>query len=157
EVEARTAAAPGDAAAALLAGKVDLIWGGPMRVMRDRDRRPDSPLVCFWEVVAGDPVFLVGRSKPDVGVPGFCVLRFASVYAVRTSWLCLQHDLREQGLDPDRLARVSDRTMAQNLDALRAGDLDVAQLFEPYVSIALQEGIGDILYAQSSRGPTSYT
>jgi NitT/TauT family transport system substrate-binding protein len=71
--------------------------------------------------------------------------------------LCLQHDLRDAGLDPNRLARVTDRTMADNLEALRKGDLDVAQLFEPYVSMALATSAGQILYAASARGPTVYT
>jgi len=47
--------------------------------------------------------------------------------------------------------------MAANLEALRKGELDVAQMFEPYVSLALQDGIGQILYAASTRGPTVYT
>ena len=72
-----------------------------------------------------------------------------------TPWLCLQQDLRDAGVDPDRLQRVTDRTMADNLEALRKGDLDVVQLFEPYVSMALATGAGQILYAASSRGPTS--
>jgi NitT/TauT family transport system substrate-binding protein len=33
----------------------------------------------------------------------------------------------------------------------------VAQLFEPYVSMALASGAGRILYAASTRGPTVYT
>ena len=47
--------------------------------------------------------------------------------------------------------------MADNLEALRVGDLDVVQMFEPYVSMASQMGVGDILYAASARGPTVYT
>src|SRR5262249_10857366 len=84
-------------------------------------------------------------------------LKLATVSEVPTPWLCLQHDLREQGIDPAQLDRVADRTMAQNLAALRAGTLDVAQLFEPYASMALQTKAGDILYAASARGPTVYT
>ena len=84
-------------------------------------------------------------------------LRFATVSEVPTPWLCLQQDLRDAGVDPDRLARVTDRTMADNLEALRNGDLDVVQLFEPYVSQALASGAGEILYAASTRGPTVYT
>jgi NitT/TauT family transport system substrate-binding protein len=71
--------------------------------------------------------------------------------------MCLQHDLREQGIDPSRLDRAPDRSMASNLEALRNGQLDVAQLFEPYASMALQLGAGHILYAASARGPTVYT
>src|SRR5262249_53580688 len=79
------------------------------------------------------------------------------VSEVDTPWLCLQHDLRLEGIDPDKVERVTGRTMAQNLEALRAGEIDVAQLFEPYVSMALREGAARILYAASARGPTCYT
>ena len=47
--------------------------------------------------------------------------------------------------------------MGDNLEALRKGELDVVQMFEPYVSMALQAGAGDVLYAASQRGPTVYT
>jgi NitT/TauT family transport system substrate-binding protein len=158
EVELVPSAAPAAAASALLAGAVDLSWGGPMRVMKARDADPASPLVCFGEVVARDPFFLVGRG----GASAFRLtdlprLKFASVSEVPTPWLCLQHDLREQGVDPAGLDRLADRTMADNLAALGRRELDVAQLFEPYATMALRAGAGDILYAASARGPTVYT
>jgi NitT/TauT family transport system substrate-binding protein len=71
--------------------------------------------------------------------------------------MCLQHDLREQGVDPSRLDRAPDQPMTANFEALCKGQLDVAQLFEPYPSMALQLGVGHILYAASTRGPTVYT
>ena len=74
-----------------------------------------------------------------------------------TPRLCLQQDLRDAGVDPDAVARVKDQGMQANLDALRAGRLDVVQLFEPYVSVAHAEGFGRIVYAASERGPTAYT
>jgi NitT/TauT family transport system substrate-binding protein len=45
--------------------------------------------------------------------------------------MCFQHDLRERGVDPDRLERMPDRPMAENMAALRRGEVDVAQVFEP--------------------------
>jgi NitT/TauT family transport system substrate-binding protein len=71
--------------------------------------------------------------------------------------MCLQHDLREAGVMPEKLTRVSTRTMADNDAALRQGDLDVMQAFEPFASMAEQHGVGDVLYAASARGPTVYT
>jgi NitT/TauT family transport system substrate-binding protein len=70
--------------------------------------------------------------------------------------MCLQQDLREQGVDPAKLDRGTG-SMADNVAALRSGNLDVVQMFEPYVSMALAEGAGDILYTASARGPTVYT
>jgi NitT/TauT family transport system substrate-binding protein len=150
--------APAAAASALLDGTIDLTWGGPMRVMKARDLDPGSPLVCFCEVAARDPFFLLGRGEDEpFRLAELPRRRLATVSEVPTPWLCLQHDLREQGIDPSRLERVADRTMAENLQALRSRQLDVAQMFEPYASIALATGAGDILYAASARGPTVYT
>jgi NitT/TauT family transport system substrate-binding protein len=71
--------------------------------------------------------------------------------------MCLQHDLREQGVDPAGLDRARDRPMAGNFEALRDRRLDAIQVFEPFVSMAQAEGIGDVLYAAAARGPTAYT
>jgi NitT/TauT family transport system substrate-binding protein len=150
--------APAAAGAGLLDGSIDLSWGGPMRVMKARDLDAASPLVCFCEVAARDPFFLVGKGDPGrFQLADLRLGKIATVSEVPTPWLCLQHDLRQQGVDPGRLDRVADRTMADNLAALRNGEVDVAQLFEPYVSMALRAGVGDILYAAASRGPTVYT
>lgn len=158
EVELLNSPAPAAAAAGLLDGSIDVSWGGPMRVMKARDLDPASPLVCFCEVAARDPFFLVGKGDPAAfRLADLLYLRMGSVSEVPTPWLCLQHDMREQGLDPAAVNRVADRSMAQNLDALRAGNLDVVQMFEPYVSMALQAGAGQVLYAASTRGMTSYT
>jgi NitT/TauT family transport system substrate-binding protein len=158
EVVLMNSPAPAAAASALLDGTIDLSWGGPMRVMKAHDQDPASPLVCFCEVAARDPFFLVGRAdRAEFRLADLKRLKLATVSEVPTPWLCLQHDLRQIGIDPDRLERVADRTMADNLAALRNGDVDVAQMFEPYASMALQAGIGKILYAASRRGATVYT
>jgi NitT/TauT family transport system substrate-binding protein len=158
DLELIASANPGDAVSGVLDGTIDVTWGGPMRVMKARDGDSSSPLACFCEVVARDPFFLVGRvSSATFKLADLPRLRFAAVCEVPTPWMCLQHDLREQGVDPAGLHRMPDRPMAQNLEALRRGELDVAQLFEPYASIASQEGIGEVVYAASARGPTVYT
>jgi NitT/TauT family transport system substrate-binding protein len=156
DVELVSSDAPGDAIAHLLSGTIDLTWGGPMRVMTAHDRDHQSPLVCFGEVVSQDPFFLIGNSKP-FKLPDLAHLRFATVSEVPTPWMCLQHDLREAGVDPATITRISDRTMSENYAALRGGQLDVMQAFEPFASQAETDGAGDILYAASSRGPTVYT
>jgi NitT/TauT family transport system substrate-binding protein len=158
EVEFVTSAAPGDAVGGLLDGAIDLTWGGPMRVMKAHDADAGSPLTCFGEVVARDPFYLVGRTDmADFRLADLGHLRFASVSEVPTPWMCLQHDLRLAGIDPQQVARVADRTMADNLAALREGRLDVVQLFEPFVAQAVGAGFGKIAYAASTRGPCVYT
>ncbi len=156
DVEMVPSDAPGNAIAHLANGAIDLTWGGPMRVMTAHDQDAQSPLVCFGEVVSRDPFFLIG--KPGrFEFADLSRLQFATVAEVPTPWMCLQHDLREAGIDPATIARISDRTMPDNYAALREGKLDVMQAFEPFASQAEADRSGGVLYAQSSRGPTVYT
>jgi NitT/TauT family transport system substrate-binding protein len=158
DVELLNSPAPAAAAAGLLDGSIDVSWGGPLRVMKARDEDPRSPLVCFCEVAARDPFFLVGKGDPATfRLTDLPQRKLGVVSEVPTPWLCLQHDLRLQGVDPARIDGVTGRTMADNLEALRKGELDVVQMFEPYVSMALQAGAGEVLHAASARGPTVYT
>lgn len=151
--------APGPTARGGSDGAVpDVWWGGPMRILVERDRDPNCTLVSFCEVVTRDPFFLVGGApRPDFRLADLAGLRLATVSEVPTPWMCLQQDLRDAGIDPASLDRVADRAMAANADALRAGTVDTVQLFEPFVQQLVSEGAGHIWYAAASRGPTSYT
>ncbi len=156
DVELVDSSAPGDAVSALLDGSIDLTWGGPMRVMKARDQRPDSPLVCFCEVVARDPFYLVGRARrfPACGFVAPALRdRIRGAHAVDVP----AARSAPAGHRSRRLDRVADRPMADNFSALCDGRLDVVQVFEPFASMAVQQGAGDILYAASTRGPTVYT
>lgn len=158
EVELLTSNAPGDAVSKLIDGTIDLTWGGPMRVMKAHDQDRNSPLVNFCEVVSRDPFFLIGKRKTSTfQLADLAGRKFASVSEVSTPWMCLQQDLRDRGMNPDKLLRFSDRTMAHNYQALQAGDIDVMQVFEPFISMAEKDGAGEVLYAASTRGPTAYT
>ena len=86
---------------ALLDGAVEVLWAGPMRVMKHHDDNPGSALVCFAEVVCRDPFSIVGQyPNPDFWLADLARMRFASVSEVPTPWLCLQEDLRQAGVDP---------------------------------------------------------
>ena len=153
---------PGDAPAAVkdvvLSGAADFGWGGPMRLLLAHDADPDCPLRLFGAVVMRDPFFLVGRDpNPGFKLADLARLRLGTVSEVPTPWWTLQDDLRRVGLDPARVERVADRAMAAKLDAVRAGRLDAAQVFEPFVSLTERENGGHVWHAAASRGPTSYT
>ena len=148
----------GSAATALLAGEIDVAWGGPMRVMQSYHQDPGCDLVSFAEVVTRDPFLLVGRDpRPAFSVRDLAGVRLASVSEVPTPRMCLQEDLRRAGVAPGSIDRVADGTMAENCAALLAGTVDVVQLFEPFVSSLLADHGCHVWYAQASRGPTSYT
>ena len=157
-VELLPSPGPGRAEAALAAGAAEVMWAGPMRIIKTHDDDPQSPLVCFAEVVCRDPFSLVGREKrPDFHLADLAGIKFATVSEVPTPWLCLQEDLRQAGIDPDRLDRVANCTMPENLRALAAGEIAAMQCFEPFVEEALAAGRGHLWHQASSRGRTSYT
>jgi NitT/TauT family transport system substrate-binding protein len=149
---------PQDAALRLMDGTVDVCWGGPMRVMETYQQMAGCDIVCFAEVVTRDPFLLMGRSpRPDFELADLRTLRLATVSEVPTPWLCLQHDLRLAGIDPAAIARVANRTMEENVAALKAGEVDVIQVFEHFPSLLLADKAAHIWYEAARRGPTSYT
>lgn len=158
EVELRPSPDPLAAAAALRTGEVDVMWGGPLRVMIARDTDPKSDLVCFCDVVARDPFFVIGgRPRPDFRFADLLSVKLATVSAVPTPWVCLQDDLRRAGIDPARIDRITDRSMGENETALREGGVDAVQVFQPYAERLISTGAGHVWYAAADRGLTAYT
>jgi NitT/TauT family transport system substrate-binding protein len=158
QVVLRDSADPSRTAADLREGRVDVMWGGPLRVLLTHDADPASDVVCFCDVVARDPFFVIGReARPGFSPADLAGLRFASVSEVPTPWLCLQDDIRRAGLDPQTLNRTNGPSMAENAASLRAGKLDAVQVFQPYAEELLSSGVGHLWYAAADRGLTAYT
>jgi hypothetical protein len=95
EVQRMMSTYPAETAQALRSGREDVAWGGPIRLLLAHNQQPNSDLVMFCEVVQRDPFFLVGREpSPDWQLADLMHVPVATVSAVPTPWLCLQHDLR---------------------------------------------------------------
>jgi NitT/TauT family transport system substrate-binding protein len=158
DVRLQMSAAANKTLTGLLAGTGDVSWGGPMRLLHGLDDDPTRDLVGFCEVVGRDPFYLLGREP----IPGFRFAdligkRLAVVSEVPTPWYCLQHDLRLAGVDLAEVQRTPALTMADNVALLRAGEVDIVQVFEPFAQQVVEAGVGHLWYAAASRGPTSYT
>jgi len=158
DVEFRLSSDPDRAAVALRSGEVDVMWGGPLRVLMTHDSDPSSDVVCFCDVVARDPFFVIGREpRPSFRPADLASVRLATVSEVPTPWLCLQDDIRRDGADPGAVPRVTDGTMAANAAALRDGNVDAVQVFQHYAEELLASGAGHLWYAAANRGLTAYT
>src|SRR6478735_7415868 len=130
EVELLSSPDPAKTAAALRSGEIDAMWGGPLRVLLTHAQDAAADSVCFCDVIARDPFFVIGREpRPDFRIADLAGMRFASVAEVPTPWLCLQDDLRRAGIDPATLNRLNGPGMAENAAAMRAGSLDAVQMF----------------------------
>ena len=148
---------PGGAIDEVKAGRIDLTWGGPMRVMIDHDTSADNSerLVSVSQAVGRDPFCLLAN-KPGVTLKDLTELKVSIVKEVPTPWLCLQADLADLGVSLPKQLRT-DLDMQAQLHALAQGEVDVIQAFEPFVSQALRTGKAYLVYEASSRGPTVYT
>lgn len=153
-----TSANLGSVADQLRSGEVDVYWGGPMRIMMNHDRDPDCGIVGFCEAVGRDPFYVIGASdRPDFALADLADVTLASVSEVPTPWMCLQDDLRRAGIDPAVVSRTDDRSMPENVAALRAGRVDAIQVFQPFAEELIAGGGGHLWYAAALRGPCSYT
>jgi NitT/TauT family transport system substrate-binding protein len=158
DVDFRLSSDPNRTAAALRSGEVEVMWGGPLRVLLTHDADPSSDVVCFCDVVARDPFFIIGRDpRPNFRPADLTSIRLGTVSEVPTPWLCLQDDIRRDGADPAAVTRKTDGTMAENAAALKAGTLDAVQLFQSYAEDLLASGSGHLWYAAANRGLTAYT
>jgi len=157
-VTLRLSTDPAAAVRALRSGEADVMWGGPLRVMIAHDIEPNADLVCFADVVARDPFFIIGgKPRPDFKLADLAKMKLATVSEVPTPWICLADDIRRAGVDPSRLDLINGPTMAENAAAVRAGTLEAAQLFQPYAEELLASGAGYVWYAAATRGLTAYT
>lgn len=157
EVRLETAGDPDRAAANLLDGSADVAWSGPMRPMLERSRDPASPLRAFCAVVMRDPFLIVGREpRPGFRIQDLAGVRLGVVSEVPTPWWCLQDDIRRAGLEPEALDLVRGRGMAENAEAVLAGEIDAALVFEPFAGVVEGRG-GAVWHAAASRGPTAYS
>ena len=135
-----------------------LFRSGPMRLLHAWDDNPDNGLVVFCEVVGRDPFYLLGRkANPAFHMRDLTGKRVAVVSEVPTPWYCLQHDIRLAGIDPATIRRTPARGMAENVALLRAGEVDVIQVFEPFARQLVESGAGHVWYTAASRGPATYT
>lgn len=158
EVCMATSVAADKTLTSLTAGTGQVSWGGPMRLLHAMDANPHSGLVSFCEVVCRDPFYLLGRvPNADFRMSDLVGKTLAVVSEVPTPWYCLQYDLRLAGLDPSAMRQAPARSMAENVELLRKGELDVIQVFEPFAQRAVDEGFGYRWYTAASRGPATYT
>ena len=158
QVEMKPQTDPTHTMQSLLTGAGEVSWGGPLRLMESLQKNPARKPLIFCEVVSKDPFFLVGRRpNPQFRFSDLQDTTLGVVTEVPTPWMCLQHDLRLAGIDPARITLAPDRSMAENSAALRSGEVDVIQIFQPYAKELELSGAGHVWYAAANRGPTAYT
>ena len=149
---------PKETAVGLLEGRMDVSFGGPMRVMMHHNQNTNCPLVCFCQVVGPDPFVLIGNQpKEHFRFTDLVGPTVAVMEQVPTPWLTLQDDLRRAGVVPEQVNRADARSMAENVQALRDGVVDVIHVMEPFASLALANPNAYLWHECSTRGNLGFT
>ena len=158
EVAIRLSPNPVETAEGLMAGRADISWGGPMRVMLHHDRDPNCQLVAFGQVVARDPFILIGREpNPAFQFRDLKRQRIAIAEEVPTPWMTFRDDLTRAAIDPTQLNIADSAAMTSFPDLIAAGKVDVAQVLEPVATAAIAEGRAHIWHRFADRGDIGYT
>ncbi len=158
EVNATLSPSGAETAAGAAAGRVDVAWGGPMRVMAAHDMDPTADLTCFGLAVARDPFLLIGRTPEKAFTPAALAgKRLAVATHAPTPWLLLQEDIRRHGVDPAAIVREDPVEPDAALNRLAAEGFDYVLAFEPWASLAEQSGRGFVVSAGAKRGPLAFT
>lgn len=159
KLEATLSPSGEETAAGAASGRVDLAWGGPMRVMATHDKDPEgADLVCFGLAVARDP-FLVIAKRPD---PSFTAAKLVGrrllvATHAPTPWMLLQEDVRRLGLDPTAIIREDGIDPVDAFRRLQSGEADYILAFEPWGSLAERDCLGAVVSAGAKRGPLAFT
>ena len=158
EVAIRLSPNPVETAEGLMAGRADISWGGPMRVMLHHDRDPNCQLVAFGQVVARDPFVLIGRRpNPEFHFRDLLDQRIAIAEEVPTPWMTFRDDLTRAGIDLSQLNIADNAAMTTFPDLIATGKVDVAQVLEPVAATAISEGRAHIWHRFANRGDIGYT
>ncbi len=157
ELEATLSPSGAETAAGAAAGRVDVAWGGPMRVMAAHDKDPTADLVCFGLAVARDPFLVIGpAAAPGFSPAALVGKRLLVGTHAPTPWLLLQEDVRRQGLDPARVVREDEVEPEAALTRLKAGEADYVLAFEPWGAVAAEMGLA-VVSEGARRGPLAFT
>jgi|SRR5579875_347065 NitT/TauT family transport system substrate-binding protein len=145
DVEVITSRGGGEAMKAYLAGEVQIVATGFPEVGLMRARGVDVEL--FFSQTSRVPFAMVARK--DLGLKSVADLKSKTIAVTSPGSLTsilARYFVQQAGFDPDKdVTLISVGGGGELLGALKSGRADAAMLFEPFVTIALQEGLGTML------------
>jgi NitT/TauT family transport system substrate-binding protein len=145
EVDIITSRGGGEAMKAYLAGEVQIVATGFPEVGLMRTRGVDVAL--FFAQTSRVPFAMISRT--DLGLKSVAELKGRTVAVTSPGSLTsnlARYFVQQAGLDPDRdVSFVSVGGGGELLGALKSERADAAMLFEPFVTVGLQQGFAQML------------
>ncbi len=145
EVDVITSRGGGEAMKAFISGDVQIVATGFPEVGLMRAHNVDVEL--FFAQTSRVPFAMIGRK--DLDLKSVADLKGKTIAVTSPGSLTAnlaRYFVKEAGLDPDKdVSLVSVGGGGEILGALKSGRTDAAMLFEPFVTIAIQQGIATML------------
>jgi NitT/TauT family transport system substrate-binding protein len=145
EVDVITSRGGGEAMKAFISGDVQIVATGFPEVGLMRAHNVDVEL--FFAQTSRVPFAMIGRKELDL--KSVADLKGKTIAVTSPGSLTAnlaRYFVKEAGLDPDKdVSLVSVGGGGEILGALKSGKADAAMLFEPFVTIAIQQGFATML------------
>ncbi len=145
DVDVITSRGGGEAMKAYISGDVQIVATGFPEVGLMRAHNVDVEL--FFAQTSRVPFAMIGRK--DLDLKSVADLKGKTIAVTSPGTLTAnlaRYFVKEAGLDPDKdVSLVSVGGGGEILGALKSGKADAAMLFEPFVTIAIQQGFATML------------
>jgi NitT/TauT family transport system substrate-binding protein len=145
DVDVITSRGGGEAMKAYISGDVQIVATGFPEVGLMRSHNVDVEL--FFAQTARVPFGMIGRK--DLDLKSVADLKGKTIAVTSPGSLTAnlaRYFVKEAGLDPDKdVSLVSVGGGGEILGAIKSGKADAAMLFEPFVTIAIQQGFATML------------
>jgi NitT/TauT family transport system substrate-binding protein len=145
DIDVITSRGGGEAMKAYIAGDVQLIATGFPEVGLMRSRGVDVAL--FFAQLQRVPFALIGRKDRNIASVADLKGRTIAVTSPGSlTWILTRYFIKLQGMDPDRdVVVVSVGGGGEILGALQSNRADAAMVFEPFITIALQQDLATVV------------
>jgi NitT/TauT family transport system substrate-binding protein len=145
DIDVITSRGGGEAMKAYIAGDVQLIATGFPEVGLMRSRGVDVAL--FFAQLQRVPFALIARKDRNVASVADLKGRTIAVTSPGSlTWILTRYFIKLQGMDPDRdVVVVSVGGGGEILGALQSNRADAAMVFEPFITIALQQDLATVV------------
>ena len=146
-------------AKALRAGEIDVMWGGPLRVMMTRDVEPGSRPGLLLRRRGARSVL---RHRPRAAAR-FPLRRSEGPHASRRCRRCRRRGSASRTTSaapasiPTRWTASPTARWRRTRRRCAPAPLDAIQVFQPYAERLIASGAGHVWYAAATRGLTAYT
>jgi NitT/TauT family transport system substrate-binding protein len=147
--EVRTANSGGELVSALLNGEAELGLSGPIRGLDLAEKGSQDRIISIIQVTNRDGFFVVGRGpQPRFQWADLIGSRFILFAEAETPWLCLQHVLRNYGIDIDAIKLITEVPTAQAVQMFLRGEVDYIEQGQPVVERLVHSGRGSVVASE---------